>query len=745
MRNQPFSSVVENSESSRHSFIDPPAEARFRILAVLFSVASFVVLGRIAWVQARLQDRYLAVLNTTTVEYELIPARDGRILSESSDVLATDVDQYSVQVHYRWLQKSFNETWLNRHVANRLSRAERKDSTNVERLELEVENQRQQMWQMLAKTIKLDDPAFARKQSAIEEQVERIADSVNRRHRFSSNQTPAEPSDGFFFRLASSIRSALTTAPSRSQNQRIVVREEESYHEVFSSVPLEIAAAIREQPHLFPGVRVIAGNRRTYPLNSVAPHIVGARTPAKAEEQTGFKQTNNTTSWIPRLGRFGVERSYDLQLRGVPGLRRVVRNRRMEVIESEIERTPVSGRDLLLTINLSLQKHAEQLLGEALHDRTVKLLISDDLETQPAEPQSIPTGGSIVVMDVTTGRILTAASAPAFDLSLYTGSNNEDWQSVNADQRFPFLSRTIQSTLPPGSVMKAITAVAAIESGGLDPDATFHCNGYLRQPDEHRCMIYRLYQRGHNDISLRKAIAQSCNVYFFAAAQRMGFSPLRLWADQFGLGRDTGIDLPFERSGNLPGAQSMSGADEKRFAREALGLAIGQSSLTVTPLQMTRAMAAIANGGWLVTPHVVSPDGTARATTDIDDRPREISRQKIRRLSAAALQHVREGLRAVVEEPYGSGYKNVRLEEVTIAGKTGTAETKPGSADHSWFAGYVPADEPRYAFVVVLEHGGSGSQAAGPLARELVRKMWAMRLVSGDETTAAKNSGWSEQ
>lgn len=732
MRNQPFSSVVESSESSRHSFIDPPADARFRILAVMFAVAALAVLGRMAWVQTKLQDRYLAVLNTTTVEYELIPARDGRILSESSDVLATDVDQYSVQVHYRWLQQPADEGWLVRQVRNRLSSAERKVAANVEQVQREVEQQRQQMWHTLTKTIAVDDSAFAKKQAAIQEQVQRIADSVNRRHRFSSNEAPAKLSDGFFFRLAASIRSALTTAPSRSQNQLIVVREEESYHEISSSVSLEVAAAIREQPHLFPGVRVVAGNRRTYPLNSVAPHVVGARTAASTEEQTGFAETNGGNSWIPRLGRFGVERSYDLQLRGVPGRRRVIRNRRMEVIESKVERDPVSGRDLLLTINLPLQKHAEQLLGEALHDRSAQLLTFSQNQAEDREPQSVPTGGSIVVMDVITGRILTAASAPAFDLSLYTDSNTEDWQAVNADQRFPFISRTIQSTLPPGSVMKSITAVAAIESGGLNPDATFHCNGYLRQPDKHRCMIYRLYQRGHDDITLQKAIAQSCNVYFFAAAQRIGFGPLRLWADRFGLGRDTGIDLPFERSGNLPGATSMSESDEKRFAREALGLAIGQSSLTVTPLQMTRAMAAIANGGWLVTPHVVSPDGTARTTKEIDDRPREISRQKIRGITDEAIEHVREGLRAVVEESYGSGYKNVRLDEVAMAGKTGTAETKPGSADHSWFAGYVPADQPRYAFVVVLEHGGSGSQAAGPVARELVRKMWAMRLVDGE-------------
>ena len=143
-------------------------------------------------------------------------------------------------------------------------------------------------------------------------------------------------------------------------------------------------------------------------------------------------------------------------------------------------------------------------------------------------------------------------------------------------------------------------------------------------------------------------------------------------------------------------------------------------------------MAAIANGGWLVTPHVVSPDGLARTTDEVDDRPRPVTRQRIAGLSAATLDAVRSGLRSVVQDPAGSGYRTVRLDEVQIAGKSGTAQTGAAEHDHAWFAGYVPADQPVYAFAVVLEHGGSGSRAAGPVARELVRKMWSMRLVGED-------------
>jgi len=723
MRNQPLNPELNFGDASGDSLIDPPAAFRFRSLAIVFSVAACLVLGRIAWVKANLQQRYLDALNQTTTEYELIPARDGRILSEAADVFATDVEQYSVQVHYRWLQEPVDDAWLQRQIRNRLSRMERSDPANVDQLQAQLLQQRAEMWNRVADVNDMSEAEFFAKRDAVLERVNRIADSVNaRRNQAADDSSADQPADGWLLKLAARIRSSLTTAP-RREFERIIVREEESYHEIVADVPLRTAGLLKEQSHLFPGVRVVAGSRRTYPLVTVAAHVVGARTAATEQDSQVSAQTFVNGGWSPRPGRFGVERSYDHQLRSVPGLRRIVRNRRLEIVESEIERQPVAGRDVLLTLNVSLQTHAEQLLTEALLDRPAQLLANAEDDDEEQQPQPVPTGGCIVVLEVTTGRVIAAASAPTFGLSLFTGSSAADWEAVNQDQRHPFLFRATAMAIPPGSVMKPLTAVAAMESGGLNPDAPFYCQGYFRQPDAHRCLIFRLYGQGHNEITLSRAIAQSCNVYFFAAAQQLGFQPLQQWCDRFGLGRPTGIDLPSERSGNLPGGD--------RVENESLGLAIGQSNLTVTPLQITRAIAAIANGGWLVTPHVVSPDGTARTTNDVDDRPRQLTRRRLAGLTEGTLERVREGMRAVVEEPYGSGYKTVRLDDVASAGKTGTAENGGGRPDHAWFAGYVPADQPQYAFVVVLENGGSGSRAAGPVARELVRKMVQTGLVQG--------------
>lgn len=722
MRNQPFHEFSDPGPA-RSSLIDPPAALRFRLLAAVFAVPAVIVMLRVAFVQHELQGRYLQVLRETTTEYELIPARDGRILGDA-EVFATDVDQYSLEIHYRWLQDPVDPAWLSRLARRSLTRSERRDPALMQDAEARILQQRQDMWSAVMDVTGLHTDAFAARREQIQTAVERVATSVNQRR-----QRPVDTADRlpkqWYFRLAAQLRQTLTTSPSRGDVGRIVVKEEESHHPFARNVPLEIAAAVIENPQRYPGVRIATGSRRSYPLDRTAIHVVGTRTPA-ADHEDAAPPDDVLRSWRPAVGRFGVEREYGLQLQGIPGRRRVVRNRRMEIVASDVERAPVSGRDLLLTLNVRLQQFAEDLLAECLTEQPRQYLPAptDD------RPQPIPTGGSIVVMEVATGRMLVSASAPTFSPRLYTDGTAADWQRINNDPRFPFLSRPTQTRLPPGSVMKVVTAAAALETGAVTADEPFFCQGFLNNPQQQRCLIFRLYGRGHNEIRLQEALAQSCNVYFFAAAQKMGFVRLREWAAKFGLGRPTGIDLPFERGGNLPGTGRAS--DAQAYATETSGLAIGQSRLLVTPVQVARMMAAIANGGWLVTPHVVSPDGLARTTDEVDDRPRPVTRQRIAGLSAATLDAVRSGLRSVVQDPAGSGYRTVRLDEVQIAGKSGTAQTGAAEHDHAWFAGYVPADQPVYAFAVVLEHGGSGSRAAGPVARELVRKMWSMRLVGED-------------
>ena len=349
-----------------------------------------------------------------------------------------------------------------------------------------------------------------------------------------------------------------------------------------------------------------------------------------------------------------------------------------------------------------------------------------------------------MVMNVQTGAILAAVTAPRFNLQQIAHPTEQEWQAITSNRKQPLFNRVTRMAIAPGSVFKTLSAVAMLESRQLDPDKEFYCQGYLDKPTQHRCFIYRHFGVGHHDITLNDALSQSCNVYFFNAARKLGPQPFVNWASQFGFGKPTGIDLPGEQSGNLPspagkqivGSKIQLASANRSLPRwypgETLGLAIGQAKLTVTPLQIVRMMAAVANGGFLVTPHVVQGTGP-RIVGEKGDRSINISPyQEPRRIPALTddtLQRVREGLERVVSHPRGTGYKTVRLKQIPIAGKTGTAEVGVNKKDHAWFAGYVPADSPKYAFVVVLEHAGSGGKAAGPVARKLVQTMLQLDLL----------------
>lgn len=744
MQNSLQNTVFNSEHSGSSELIATGNSLRLSGIGLIFSLALAAILARVYWVQVELPDRYLSTLQSTTTEDTPIPARDGRILADSI-VLASDTDVHRVEVHYRWLQESADSQWLQLQIRQRLSRDERRNPELVAKTEAEIVAERESLRDALSDVTQVPRSEILARFSGIEERVQRISDSVNLRRK-ALELTDEDPEDeaapGLLMSVAMSIRTALTTPPTRVDNNRMVVREEEAWHVFLEEVSQPVAAIISEHPERFPGVRIVQGTRRAYPEHTLAAHVVGVRTNLRDSDLSEDASVVRAAVHSERVGRSGVERSYEHHLLGIAGLQRTMRDRRQRVISTEIVRHPVSGRDVTLTLDSRLQQLAEQLLAESLGDAPRLLLATDQTEdaaidpTTAAEVETVPVGGCIIVMEADSGRLIAAASAPTFDLSMFVDGSSSMWKAVNGDTRRPFIPRFTGMALPPGSTFKIVTAIAGLESGVITANAPFECRGFLDNPDEYRCMVFRLFGATHGRVNLRTAMAQSCNVYFFDAARRMGIEPLVTWADQLQFGHPTGIDLPYEKSGTLPRAGSgASNTDtpalRRRFERDALGLAIGQSRLTVTPLQMARLLAFVANGGWLVTPHVVSDDGTARMATEIDNSPFRATRHRVPGITEGTLMAVRAGLKAAVDEPIGTGFKTVRLPDVSIAGKTGTAETGPDRPDHAWFTGYVPADDPKYVVVVVLEHGGSGSKAAGPVARELVRSLLERGLLTG--------------
>jgi penicillin-binding protein 2 len=467
-------------------------------------------------------------------------------------------------------------------------------------------------------------------------------------------------------------------------------------------------SAIEERMDHLPGVEVRAEPARRYPYGSLAAHVIGYLGEVSEDElqevdpQRPYRRGD-------LIGRSGVERSYEEYLRGSDGVEYVqvdALGRRANLFD-ELPSTPSQpGNDVVLTIDLGVQ-----LAAEAALDSVPSMVVKEFGEVAPPHP------GAIVALDPRTGEILAMASRPAFDPNLFIGGlSNEDWR-VLSGAGHPLLNRAIQSAYPPGSTFKIITALAGMHEGVLDPFVPMSsaCRGGY--PFGNR--VFHCHKRdGHGSLVLRDAMARSCDIYFYQVGIRLGVERLTGYATACSVGVPTRVDLPQERTGLVPTVdwyRNSRGGPPGPGA--ALNLSIGQGELLLTPIALARLVAAIANGGALVRPHVL------REVLDRDGNRMggaSASAEPAGRLPATEMELVmiRAGLEAVVMDPNGTG-KRARVEPYTAAGKTGTSQNPHGD-DHALFVCYAPAESPEIVVAVVLEESGHGGAVAAPAARRVL-------------------------
>ncbi len=476
----------------------------------------------------------------------------------------------------------------------------------------------------------------------------------------------------------------------------VVLAEQEEYHPLFEDIAPEVAAEVAAHGSDYPGTRIIELSKRDYPAGTLAAHVIGQLGPATVEESTDAASGLRDPELL--VGRTGIECGSDSVLRGQPGLDVQRIDHRGHAVGLDHRRAPQTGADVVLAIDPVLQRAAESLLDDACRARG-------------SAPGGAAEGAATVVMDVASGELWVSACAPRFDPRTIATGDSTRLAALFAAPNHPLVDRVAKMAIPPGSVFKTLTAIALLEEEVCDAEEPFLCQGYLDTPESLRCLIFRQQGVGHGEVKLAGALARSCNVYFFHHAGDLGVDRLTAWAERFGFGRPTGVELPDEAAGGIPRPLD-DASDAKRLAL-VRSLAIGQGTLRVTPLQILRMMAAVANGGRLLQPRLRKCEGREASAESI-------AAAAISGLHQETLAAIREGLCAAVADPEGSAYASARLASVAIAGKTGTAQTS--GADHAWFAGFAPAESPKVAFVVVLEHGGSADRAAR-IARELVAYM----------------------
>ena len=508
---------------------------------------------------------------------------------------------------------------------------------------------------------------------------------------------------------------------------------------ISQTVSRPIALQIAEEAYDLPGVRVYAAPVREYLSGTVTSGILGYLRRI-SENDLAYLPQDVYNADTDRIGATGIEGQFEDVLRGQKGRRTVEE----DVVGREIGvvgpvQSPVPGDNLQLTIDLDLQSFSQQALqGEIdalnrYYNRTV---------TQR---------GAVIVMDLKTGEILAMVSLPTYDNNIFSRPviKPEELDAISKDPYLPQINHAFQSAFAPGSTFKIVLAAAALQEKVITPRTTIFDPGVISIPNEYfpddprlAQKFYGWYLPGFGDQNVVDALAHSANVFFYEIGggyhvkgqptfEGLGITRLKQYSEAFGFGSPTGIDLVGESAGFVPDAVwKRHTIAENWTVGDTYNFSIGQGFLTATPLQVLNAYAAIANDGVLMQPHVVKRIMDAEGTPVKTFSPQVIRQVPI---DANNLQIVRLGLDAVVNSDTGTGYKYAHLDNVRVAGKTGTAEycddmaLKNGECytghqpTHAWFAAYAPYDHPEIAIVVFLYNGGQGSETAAPVARQILQ------------------------
>ncbi len=499
------------------------------------------------------------------------------------------------------------------------------------------------------------------------------------------------------------VEERIAAGQKRSSRQAVMILEDQ---------PRDRAARVEQERYRLPDLEVRHEPHRTYPQGALAAHVLGYMSQMRADEVDDLARLGYTPDEL--VGRYGLEKAHEHSLHGKKGKELFAvdaRGQRLdeataaELIDGERVVDPVAGYSLVLTLDAQLQKLAERAVSG-----------------HPA--------AAVAVVEIKSGRVLALVSKPSFDPNIMSGHlTRAEAKFLNDDPRKPFIDKTLHAQYPPGSTFKFVTTLAALEDGLAVEEEPVSCVGsYERSGTNFHCTA------AHGKLDLLGAIQHSCNIYFWTLAERIGIDRMAEVAIQYGFGARTGIGLNGDNPGRIP-----TRAWYEQRTRFKIGYTInsatGQGDVEVTVMQMAMAYAALANGGTVYQPQIV--ERVVGADGGVIDAFQPLVKQHVN-TPPEVVDVWKRGMYKVVNEPGGSAWEHATSSLVTIMGKTGTAEVRTRksrkdepqirgwhpSANHAWFAGWAPMEDPEVAIVVLIEHGGSGGKVAGPVARTILEGWW---------------------
>ena len=681
---------------------------RYNVLTIIILVVGIILLAQLFNLQVIHGKEYLETSNTRLTRESTIKAARGDITDSSGNKLVTTKMGFSLEL----FKTKIGTQTLNTTILNLINLLEKNEDTYINNFPITVNpfafkqksEEEQKNWKIQNK---IDENASAEEVfNILKEKYEIQTNDVEDAHKIMIVRYEAEIG-GF-----SNIKSVT----------------------ISKNISRESANQIKEQSDKFPGASIETEPIIEYPYGTLASHLLGYVANINEQEYNANKDTYEMNDVI---GRAGIQYTLEEYLKGEDGVRQIDMAVDGTITEEYISQNAVAGNNVALTIDANLQQEVE----EALEDN-IKKIASGAYDNTKYDCKA----GAAVVMNIKTGEVLALASYPNYEPELFVEGISEAKlkEYENEDNLY---NRAISSTYAPGSTFKMVVATAALETGKFTTSTLVNDNGPYPLGHHPVCWIYSDRHYGHGYINIVQAIKYSCNYFFYDIGYKIGIDKIAEYANYYGLGKKTGIEL----SGESPGIVASTQYKKETFGEEwqlgeTLSAAIGQSYNSYTPIQMARYICMIANGGKAVDVYVI------KSITDADGNsiPKEEIEEKVNAklgidnssnvedldIKQETLDAIIKGMKGVTSESGGTAYYVFSDLGMTIAGKTGSAETGEDDKVNGWFTGFAPYDDPEIAVVVLIENAGSGGNAA-PAGKEIIQSYFGMNAKKIKEDVTA--------
>ena len=676
---------------------------RYNILYILVYIVGIILIFQLFNLQIVHGEEYLQRANSRLTRETKIRAARGNILDCNGNVLAGNEIKYSLKIY----KSKIDEQNLNTTILNAIFVLEKNGDKynddfpiNINTVSFKYENQ-----ERINKWLEENDLADG---TTAEQALEYFIDE------YSLKQYSLEEA-----RKIIAVRYGIDVNGYSSMRG----------YEISPEVCEKSVAQIEEMNHSFPGINIEYRPIRKYYYSSLASHVLGYVGKIGNEEYT----QNEGYELDDYIGKTGIEYVCEKFLKGKDGLKQTDMSIDGTTTGEYITEEAISGSNVMLTIDAKVQQVAERALKENIE----KINNGDYGEKREVY------AGSVVVLNVKTGEVISMVSYPDFEPQLFVdGISTEKWNEYTVKGRSALINRTMQSAYAPGSIFKMVPAIAGLETGKITKDEQIECAGIYPGGYKPKCWYYTTYGRGHGYLTVSQAIQKSCNCYFYEVGTRIGIDNIEKYATYFGLGQKTNIELPGEISGTLAGKKLYEKLDEAWYYGNTLSAVIGQAENNFTPIQMARYIAMLTNGGkkldLTIIKDIINNQGESIKTEEVKDYINkrlgiEKTSEENLNIQKENLKTVLEGMQSVTEEG-GTAYSVFKDFPIQVGGKTGSAEAG-NDKTNAWFVGFAPYENPEIAVVVLVENGAHGYYSA-EVTKEIMEAYFGLNEEIVEDKTA---------